>query len=77
MEESTRIYNSVLSKPFDYAVDESFNIDYEKRLIQNAAELDKWRKQIKLSTLSSLVDKQKLEQDKRKMITYQRSLIML
>jgi carboxyl-terminal processing protease len=57
MEESTRIYNVL--KPFDYAVDESFNIDYEKRLIlKNAAELnDKWRKQIKLSTLSSLVDK--------------------
>ncbi len=68
MEESTRIYNSVLSRPFDYAVDESFNIDYEKApYSKNAAELNnKWRKQIKLSTLSSLVDKQKLEQDKKK-----------
>jgi hypothetical protein len=31
MEESTRIYNSI-KQAFDY-VDESFNIDYEKRLI--------------------------------------------
>jgi carboxyl-terminal processing protease len=36
-------------------------------LFQNAAELnDKWRKQIKLSTLSSLVDKQKLNKTKKK-----------
>jgi carboxyl-terminal processing protease len=32
MEESTRIYNSI-KQAFDYAVDESFNIDYEKRPI--------------------------------------------
>ena len=68
MDESTKIYNLVLMKPFDYSIDESFNIDYEKApYSRNAAELtDKWRKQIKLSTLSSLVDKQKVEQDKKK-----------
>ncbi|MDI5898918.1 carboxy terminal-processing peptidase [Flavobacterium sp. LB2P84] len=68
MEESKKIYKDVLSKPFDYSVDESFNIDYEKApYSKNVAELrDKWRKQIKLSTLSSLVDKQKLEEDKKK-----------
>ncbi|MFV8346002.1 carboxy terminal-processing peptidase [Flavobacterium sp. ZB4P13] len=68
MEESKKIYKDVLSKPFDYSVDESFNVDYEKApYTKNVSELsDKWRKQIKLSTLSSLVDKQKLEEDKKK-----------
>ncbi|MFV8335168.1 carboxy terminal-processing peptidase [Flavobacterium sp. RSP29] len=68
MDESKKIYKDILSKPFDYSVDESFNIDYEKApYTKNVAELsDKWRKQIKLSTLSSLVDKQKLEEDKKK-----------
>ena len=68
MNESTKIYKSILSKPFDYTTDETINIDYEKAPYpKDAAELnDKWRKQIKLSTLSSLVDKQKIEQDKKK-----------
>ena len=68
MDESTKIYINVLNRAFDYSVDESFNIDYEKApYSKNSSELnDKWRKQIKLSTLSSLVDKQKLEQDKKK-----------
>jgi len=68
MNESTKIYKDVLSKPFDYTIDESFNIDYEKAPYpKNATELnDKWRKQIKLSALSSLIDKQKLEEDKKK-----------
>ncbi|MGZ9674856.1 carboxy terminal-processing peptidase [Flavobacterium sp. GNP001] len=68
MEESTKIYKEVLKKPFDFNVDETFNIDYEKApYCASVKELnDKWRKQIKLSTLSSLVDKQKLEEDKKK-----------
>ena len=68
MDESTKTYKDVLSKPFDYTIDESFNIDYEKAPYpKNSAELnDKWRKQIKLSALSSLIDKQKIEEDKKK-----------
>ncbi|MCF6141723.1 carboxy terminal-processing peptidase [Flavobacterium sp. K77] len=68
MEESTKIYKEVLKKPFDFTVDETFNIDYEKApYCASVKELnEKWRKQIKLSTLSSLVDKQKLEEDKKK-----------
>jgi len=68
MDESTKIYKDVLSKPFDFTTDESFNIDYEKAPYpKNVTELnDKWRKQIKLSALSSLIDKQKLEEDKKK-----------
>ena len=68
MEASTSIYKNILAKPFNYKIDEDFNIDYEKApYSKNLAELnDKWRKQIKLSTLSSLTDKQKLEEDKKK-----------
>ena len=68
MEESKKIYKDVLSEPFDYSVDESFNIDYEKApYAKSASELkDKWRKQIKLSTLSSLVDRLALQENKTK-----------
>ncbi len=68
MEESKKFYKEILDKPFDYSINEEFNTDYEKMpYSKNTAELkDKWRKQIKLSTLSSLTDKQKLEEDKLK-----------
>ena len=65
MAESKDFYKEILDKPFDYNVDESFNTDYEKLpFAKNTAELkDKWRKQIKLSTLSSLTDKLKMQED--------------
>jgi carboxyl-terminal processing protease len=67
MEDSKKIYKIVLSSPFDYKVDEDFNVDYDKApYSKNAAELkNKWRKQIKLSTLSSYSDKLKIEEDKK------------
>ena len=67
MEESKKIFKEVLSKPFDYTVDEEFNVDYDKApYSKNTTELkEKWRKQIKLSTLSSFTDKQKMEEDKK------------
>ncbi|MFV5693882.1 carboxy terminal-processing peptidase [Flavobacterium sp. LB3P122] len=66
MEESKKIYKSVLSQPFDYKSDESFNTDYEKAPYpKDVKELtDKWRKQIKLSTLSSLTDRLKIQENK-------------
>lgn len=68
MEESKKFYKEILDKPFNYTINEDFNADYEKLpYAKNAEELkDRWRKQIKLSTLSSLTDKQKLEADKLK-----------
>ena len=68
MEESKAIYKSVLSKPFDYKVDESFNTNYEKMpYAKNASELnERWRKQIKLSTLSSLVDRLEIQENNGK-----------
>lgn len=64
MEESKAIYKSVLSQPFDYKAEESFNTNYEKMpYAKNATELtERWRKQIKLSTLSSLVDRLEIQE---------------
>lgn len=65
--ESEAYYKEVLDKPFDYTIDEQINTDYEKTpYAANKTELkDRWRKQIKLSTLSSLNDKLKYEEDKK------------
>ncbi len=66
IKESKTYYKEILDKPFNYNVDESFNTDYEKLpYAANVAELkEKWRKQIKLSALSSLTDKLDLQEGK-------------
>ncbi|WP_369753035.1 carboxy terminal-processing peptidase [Flavobacterium sp. WC2409] len=71
MEESKKLYKDILAVPFDYSVDESFNTDYVKApYAKNNAELkDRWRKQIKLSTLSSLTDRLRIQENKSKGIT--------
>ncbi|WP_396182610.1 carboxy terminal-processing peptidase [Flavobacterium sp.] len=68
MNESQKYYKEILEEPFDYTVDETINTEYEKLpYAKNSSELkERWRKQIKLSTLSSLTDKMKLEEDKLK-----------
>jgi carboxyl-terminal processing protease len=68
MEEAKGFYKGILSSPFDYSIDESFNTDYEKApYAKNATELkERWRKQIKLSTLSSLTDRLKIQENKEK-----------
>ena len=68
MKESRKIYENLLSKPFDYTIKESINIDYENLpFCKNKSDLEeRWRKQLKLSTISSLTDKQKLEEEKKK-----------
>lgn len=65
--ESKRFYKEILDKPFDYSIQESFNTDYDKLpYAQTTAELkEKWRKQIKLSTLSSLTDRIKMQEDNK------------
>ena len=64
IKESEGYYKAILEKPFDYNIDESFNTDYEKLpYAKNTTELkEKWRKQIKLSTLSSLSNKLELQE---------------
>lgn len=68
MAESKSYYTVALQKPFDYKKDETLDVDYEKiPFAKNVQELkDRWRLQVKLSTLSSLIEKQKLEDDKLK-----------
>lgn len=67
MQESQKYYKEILEKPFDYTVDETINTDYEKLpYAKNTDELkERWRKQIKLSTLSSLTDRIKLQEDEK------------
>jgi carboxyl-terminal processing protease len=68
MDEGKNLYKDILSAPFDYTIDETFNTDYEKApYVKNTQELkDRWRKQIKLSTLSSLTDRLKIQENKEK-----------
>jgi carboxyl-terminal processing protease len=73
MADNQKLYKEILSVPFNYSVDETFNTDYEKApYAQNDQELkERWRKQIKLSTLSSLVDRLKMQENKEKGIVNQ------
>ncbi|MFA9186690.1 carboxy terminal-processing peptidase [Flavobacterium sp. FBOR7N2.3] len=68
MKESQAFYKEILKTPFDYTVDESFNTDYEKAPYSKTdAELkERWRKQLKLTTLSSLTDRLKMQENKGK-----------
>ena len=65
MDESKEYYRLALAKPFDYNKMESINTDYEKlAFAKNTQELkERWRLQVKLSALASLVEKQKLEEN--------------
>ncbi|MGB5420483.1 carboxy terminal-processing peptidase [Algibacter sp.] len=58
IEESKDIYKEVLSKPFDYSIDEDFDTNYENSAyVKNKKEMkDRWRKQLKFSTLSNYDD---------------------
>lgn len=64
--ESKSYYKEILSRPFDYNKEEDLDTDYEKSpYTKTTAELkDRWRKQIKLSTLASLTDKMDFEKKK-------------
>jgi carboxyl-terminal processing protease len=69
MKESQSLYKEVLKTPFDYKMDESFNTDYEKApYAKTDVELkERWRKQLKLTTLSSLTDRLKIQENKGKL----------
>ncbi len=58
IEEAKEIYKEVLSKPFDYSIDETFDTDYDKiDFVINKKEMkERWRKQLKFSTLSNYDD---------------------
>ncbi len=65
IEESKTYYKDFLNSPIDYTKDESFNADYEHLpFAKDITDLkDRWLRQIKLSTLASLVEKQKMQDD--------------
>jgi carboxyl-terminal processing protease len=53
------LYASLLSHPFDFEKKESFDMGYDEQLfpLSQTSRAEKWRKQLKLSTLSVLYDK--------------------
>lgn len=64
LEEVKRIYKEVLSQPFDYSKVEFVNTDYESSsYVTNKRQmLERWRQELKLSTLSTYDDLKKAEQ---------------
>jgi carboxyl-terminal processing protease len=66
--EAEGFYKEILDKPFDFTVDEQFNVDYEKQpYAKTEADLRKrWEKQLKLSVLSTVADKQKVQEEAAK-----------
>jgi carboxyl-terminal processing protease len=70
MEESKKIYKGLLATPNNFSIDESFDTDYEKMPYpKNNKELvDRWRKQMKLSALSSITESLRVQENKGKAI---------
>ncbi|UOB18715.1 carboxy terminal-processing peptidase [Abyssalbus ytuae] len=66
MEEAQDIYKEVLKTPFNYSVNESINTDYEKQpYASNRKELlERWRKQLKFSTISRFMEANEEEDEK-------------
>ncbi|WGK65361.1 carboxy terminal-processing peptidase [Croceiramulus getboli] len=64
--DAQEIYQEVLREPFDLDQEEELNTDYEELdFVKNKRELkERWRKQLKLSTLATLYDKVE-EQNKK------------
>ncbi len=62
--EGEEIYKEVLSEPFDYTIDESYETDYDKtNFVKNKKEMrDRWRKLLKFSTISNYDDLLKQEE---------------
>jgi len=67
IEESKKYYKEILAKPFDYKTNDELNTDYEHLpFAKNSEELrQRWFKQIKLSTLSSLTNKLEIQEGKK------------
>lgn len=70
MEESKDIYNNILSKPFDYSIDEDIDLDYENLgFVKNKKDMrERWRKQLKYNAITNyydLVEDQKKSEEKQ------------
>tara|TARA_A100000171_G_scaffold47762_1_gene54261 strand:- start:48912 stop:51086 length:2175 start_codon:yes stop_codon:yes gene_type:complete len=57
-EEGKKRYTEVLEMPFDYSIDEKINVDYDNlEYVKTEKEMkDRWRQQLKFSTLSNYYD---------------------
>ena len=55
MSEAEKIYQEVLDKPFDYTLDETINIEYDKMGFASSREelKERWRQQLKYATLNT------------------------
>lgn len=58
LEESKKIYVDVLDKPFDYALNESIDVDYDNLPYANTKKelKERWRLQLKFSTIGNYYD---------------------
>jgi carboxyl-terminal processing protease len=63
IKESEGFYREILARPFDFSANEEFNVDYDKQpYVKSDADLrTRWEKQLKLSILSTITDKQKVQ----------------
>jgi carboxyl-terminal processing protease len=62
--EAEKYYRDILAQPFDFSKSENLNVDYEKQPYpkDDAGLRTRWEKQLKLSVLSSVTDKQRLQE---------------
>lgn len=65
LKEAKTYYKDILANPIDFSVKESINTDYEKQPWAASKEelKERWRKQLKLSVLSGIEDKLKLQEN--------------
>lgn len=67
IDEAQKLQEEVLKTPFNYAIDEQINTDYEKlAFAKTKKELkERWRKQLKLNTISTFYDAKEEEAKKQ------------
>ncbi|HLV52223.1 MAG TPA: carboxy terminal-processing peptidase [Flavobacterium sp.] len=65
LKDAQTYYKEILEHPFDFSKDESIDTDYEKQPYAASQEelKERWRKQLKLSVLSSIETKVKLQEN--------------
>lgn len=70
IDESKSIYNKILNTPFDFTIEENFESDSDKLVYAQSKKdmYERWRKQLKLTTLSNyyeLINDQESKEDKK------------
>ncbi|HLW63352.1 MAG TPA: carboxy terminal-processing peptidase [Flavobacterium sp.] len=65
LKEAQVYYKELLEQPFDFSVEENIDTDYEKQAFAGSSKelKERWRKQLKLSVLSSVQSKVKLQEN--------------